>query len=395
MSINLVNKLCDIFKSSLIFEKEQNSIEKYVGDNDIAPVLSLMQYLSIYCLKNNIGDLKLSQNILDMLKKKVLDPFKGTITITFGDVAETHVGMKKIGQMSKVGFDYEDLVRAQTFFKENGCDTFIIHLNDFLPKECEDPEEQIYLDIAKTDPKFQAWILVVRNGIKCLTKDIPNDTLLTELLLFKWDDKYYNERKGVIQNKNARHNLNFSEKGENADLSKGIGTVIEYNNVPILSKLRKRIKKVFGEKANNLNAEGNLYYKKDKTGIGYHGDTERRKVIACRLGGSIPIAWNWYYNDMPRGKNIRVMLNSGDVYCMSEKSVGMDWRPNVKQNIRKKRYVLRHAAGASSYLKSNSNPLKSDKLWVRNQRIDDNNPDITIGDVFFKENKKDEWDKGM
>jgi len=58
---------------------------------------------------------------------------------------------------------------------------------------------------------------------------------------------------------------------------------------PILYDLKKSLVNAFGESAKNLKCEGNMYYKPAKTGIGYHGDTERRKVIGVRLGHPMTI----------------------------------------------------------------------------------------------------------
>ena len=52
--------------------------------------------------------------------------------------------------------------------------------------------------------------------------------------------------------------------------------------------------------------------------------------------------WQWFKDGMPIGKAIDVKLNSGDVYIMSEKAVGADWK-------KKSRYTLRHSAGAKKY----------------------------------------------
>jgi len=57
----------------------------------------------------------------------------------------------------------------------------------------------------------------------------------------------------------------------------------------------------------------------------------------------------WYFNDRPRGHNVSFQLHPGDIYCMSEKTVGTDWRPNIEKGWQKKRYTLRHAAGAPEY----------------------------------------------
>lgn len=94
-------------------------------------------------------------------------------------------------------------------------------------------------------------------------------------------------------------------------------------------------------------AEGNLYQDggvKD-TGVGYHGDAERRMVIAIRTGNNtMPLHYQWFYKSRPMGKNFSVDIAPGDLYVMSEKAVGTDWR---KKNI----LTLRHASGAVKYTK--------------------------------------------
>ena len=121
----------------------------------------------------------------------------------------------------------------------------------------------------------------------------------------------------------------------------------------------------FGKKAKTLQAEGNKYFNKKKTGIGYHGDTERRKVIAWRLGegdygdprATMPIHWQWYINSKPVGQNMKFMINGGDIYVMSEKATGQDWKKKIRSvasscpsSCRKEPLpTLRHAAGSVKY----------------------------------------------
>jgi hypothetical protein len=95
-------------------------------------------------------------------------------------------------------------------------------------------------------------------------------------------------------------------------------------------------------KADGLVCEGNLYDDPLRNGIGYHGDTERRKVIALRLGEEMPMHWQWYHRSKPVGEPFQFMLGGGDLYIMSEKAVGNDWRSSSL-------YTLRHAAGAERY----------------------------------------------
>ena len=94
----------------------------------------------------------------------------------------------------------------------------------------------------------------------------------------------------------------------------------------------------------NLECEGNKYTNIHKNGIGWHGDAERKKVIALRLGESMPICFNWFKNSKPLGNIFTSRINSGDVYIMSEKTTGHDWRKRLI-------YTLRHSAGADKYIK--------------------------------------------
>ena len=75
--------------------------------------------------------------------------------------------------------------------------------------------------------------------------------------------------------------------------------------------------------------EGNRYYNLKKTGIGFHGDTERVVVICISIGcDNYPMRWQWFKAGMPVGEpHWHVILNCGDVYIMSEKAVGhAEWK---------------------------------------------------------------------
>ena len=116
------------------------------------------------------------------------------------------------------------------------------------------------------------------------------------------------------------------------------GTIISFEFTPILNKWRNSLGIIFGHKAENLESEGNYYYDPNKCGIGFHGDSERKKVIACSLGISRPLHWQWYHKSKPIGDRIKFTINNGDMYIMSEKTTGYDWKSRNKK-------TLRHAAG--------------------------------------------------
>lgn len=252
---------------------------------------------------------------------------KQTFTLTFGDQAENHAGMQIIGELSKEGFTLKDLFQAKKYFKNQNsnlvCD--IYDLRSIL----EDNQIKEY-NIEK------AFILIVRNGLDGLLSPSTSEDFYNEQYKLEKDKKAL--MKGRVVNKKARYNLCFSENNQEPDYEKGQGRIIAFNDVPLLNKLRLKWNEVIGEKGKNLVAEGNYYYDVDNCFINFHGDTERTKVIAVRVGESFPLYYQWYYKTNPIGDRIEFNLNNGDIYFMSEKAVGRDWK---KRNI----FTLRHAAG--------------------------------------------------
>jgi len=244
-------------------------------------------------------------NFVDTVKRS--KEYKDTITVTFGDQAENHVGMQKLGKLADKGFSVEDLDTINKKLKEANVKTEYIILGD------------------------EAAILIIKNDMLKLS-----DKLYEELSVLDFDKKAL--MYGRVVNKKARYNLCFADMSQEPDYDKGKGRVINFEDLPILSKVRKILPDIFGRKAKNLVAEGNYYYDINKTYIGYHGDTERKKVIALRLGHKFPLYFQWYLNGEKVGERIDIMLEHGDVYIMSEKATGNDWKS-------KKKMTLRHAAG--------------------------------------------------
>ena len=117
----------------------------------------------------------------------------------------------------------------------------------------------------------------------------------------------------------------------------------KYNYEKSNRKNKKLMTIVDGKKIHFGNPSYQQYF--DKTGIWKsldHGDKERRKVIALRLGESMPMSWQWYHRSEQVGEPFSFVFRSGDLYLMSERAVGNDWR---KSSL----YTMRHAAGAEKY----------------------------------------------
>ena len=257
-----------------------------------------------------------------------MSKIKETITLTFGDCAENHNGMQKIGTQVKTGFTLEDLMNTKTYFESNSIQCNLFDLSTIKPKNILQQEQII------TFPK--AYLLVARNAITN-TKELYNEQC-----------KFVRDKQalmyGRVVNKHARHNLCFSDFDQEADFTNGKGTVINFNKLPLLQQIRNQLPIITNttntKKTINLQCEANYYYDITKTYIGFHGDSERRIVIGLRLGETFPLHYQWYKNSEKQSDLFTINLNDGDMYFMSEKAVGYDWKQKAN-NI----YTLRHAAG--------------------------------------------------
>ena len=240
-----------------------------------------------------------------------------TISLTFGDAGENHIGMEMIGELSPSGIS---------------CD----ELKDLV---------QVFEDATFHDFGMDAGILIIRN----ILNDDMHKKIFEEVNSQEWDSKYYDRRRKRVLNKHARANimiLDNIEQEPDYENAKGRivdGTKLEHFN-DFKIRLIDTLRDVIGNKVNNLICEGNKYTDNTKNGIGFHGDAERRIVIALRLGASMPMHWQWFQNSEPIHERFEFNINGGDMYIMSDKAVGYDWRKRLIP-------TLRHAAGASKYLK--------------------------------------------
>lgn len=210
-----------------------------------------------------------------------------TVTITYGDQAENHAGMQIIGKFSDVGFNLETLKNAQERFESKG-----------------GIAELIDLKAAAKDQKIgesaeDAYILVLRKGVDVILESdflimptapapapVPApapcsestgkspvcgkaDDFLAEQLGLDHDTKAF--MYGKVVNKQARHNLCFSESAQEPEYEQKKGRIVAYKDAPILDTVRKNLVALIGPLAENLVAEGNYYYDVSKCGIGFHG----------------------------------------------------------------------------------------------------------------------------
>lgn len=251
---------------------------------------------------------------------KMNAPTKRTYTITYGDVAENHVGMQKIGVLHDRGYSVEKLVEVQQKLTSMNVVTEMIDLNENCGFE------------------IPAKVLVIRGGAQFVLGEETTEGLIQENDVLTLDKTA--KMRGKVVNKRARYNLCFGDEDQEPDIENGKGTIVSWSRVPRMSRIRQFISELTEDVL--LKGEGNYYYDIEKCGIGFHGDSERRKVFAVRMGEKMPLFFKWYQNSLPIGEPIKVELNDGDMYMMSEKAVGFDWKKRKVQ-------TLRHSTGCEKY----------------------------------------------
>ncbi len=242
-----------------------------------------------------------------------------TFTLTFCETAENHKGMQMIGELAPRGLSLSELETAQAYFKSRGVASELVHLNALTEKARD------------ADP---AYVLFVPGGVRTM---VDPDELYAEQAALKKDAHAF--MYGRVVNKKARHNLCFADFSQAPDYADKKGTVVNFEDVPLTQTVRRELARILPDNPHyqNLLCEGNYYYDPSTTFIGFHGDVERRLVTALRLGADFNIHYQWYDHSEPVGPLFTRMLHHGDIYFMSEKAVGFDWRHSSKM-------TLRHAA---------------------------------------------------
>ena len=282
--------------------------------------------------------------------------FTERISLTMAPGGENHRGNQLIGRMpvKGEGFKHRDIDLMADQMRQLGLDVEVLNLNELSGNAT----------IKELGDEDQGRVLIVRNWASKET----TARIYDECTADHWDSKYLDPNKyrteivdgeekrirGKVMNKLARTNLCYvAGMTQEPEYIEGKGRIVDLNEKPTLNGevglLRKELKQAL-ERGNSESkveinvVEGNRYYDLKKTGIGFHGDTERVVVICLTIGGgdNYPMRFNWFKGNMPVGNSIDLRLNDGDLYIMSEKAVGADWKLSGK-------YTLRHSAGCDKY----------------------------------------------
>ena len=238
-----------------------------------------------------------------------------SISITFGDVSVNHYNNQKNGTLAKLGYSIEDLEFLKNKFEKKQIECELIRLDEVVEKD------------------LGAGILIIRDGLKYF--DINHDELFNELVNLEWDKKYLCPRRRRVLNKRARYNLCFSAKSQEPEYEQGKGRIYAFDDLKNLNKLRNDLGD-FGDEFKELEAEGNLYFSK-KCYISLHCDNERAKVYCIKLGRSMNLNFNLFYNKEKKFEEFKFLLNGGDMYVLTETAKGKDSR-------KKNTFYLKHAA---------------------------------------------------
>ena len=294
-------------------------------------------------------------------------------SLTCAPGGENNRGMEIIGRMpiKGEGFTAEDIEGLGPYFQklmaqpvqEQGekCKLRFASVLDLNVLSLDDVVD----DLPDED---QARVLILRDwATKTAGAHGWTKTVYRELASRRWDAEYLDPNKyrteikdgeevrvrGRPMTKRARTNLCFvAGREQEPAVLEGKGSIYDLKKMGALFTGVEKIKEQIttglieiGSKTKvEINVvEGNRYYNLKNTGIGFHGDTERVVVICISIGcDNYPMRWQWFKDGMPVGKSIDITLNCGDVYIMSEKAVGADWKLRSK-------YTLRHSAGAEKY----------------------------------------------
>lgn len=244
----------------------------------------------------------------------VFDDTESTWTITFSESVENHAGMQQIGKDIEKGLSIEDLDSISAFF--HGFKIENINLNTLLS------------DVENSESAEEASILIVRKGISRFFSDDDLGEFIREVksTQFLVDKKAF--MRGRVVNKNARYNLCYADKHQKANYEQKMGTVLSFKSQPYTSILRNGLFDIeyINKKMDVMYAELNYYYDVKKCGIGFHGDSERKVVVGVRVGKSMNLQYQWFMDSKSVGKREEIVLHEGDIYFMSQKATGNDWK---------------------------------------------------------------------
>ena len=309
-------------------------------------------------------------------------------SLTCAPGGENHAGMEIIGinPVKGEGLTAFDMEGLQPYLKNledvNADKVILLNLNEMSNVGI----------IKEKEVDDQARVLILKDWVQDVIGSEATENIYEEIAADAWDAEYLDPNKyrteivdgvetrirGKRMNKLARTNLCYvQDREQEPAVFEGKGRIVDLKKKNVLNQAVDKLKQQISDGLVSIGSktkveinvvEGNRYYNLKKTGIGFHGDTERVIVICITIGGGgdYPMRWQWFKDGMPIGKHIDIKLNDGDVYIMSEKAVGSDWKLSSL-------YTLRHSAGAEKYRSltrwEKRRPAYEEKLRLRAEKL--------------------------
>jgi hypothetical protein len=177
--------------------------------------------------------------------------------LTLGEQSEAHTGGRIYGKGLAVrGYSVDELCAFRDALGEQA---LVVNLTDAL-------------SAAAPRAGNEAAVLHIKGGIALLSGVATfADEMLHEQQAHSYDTRFWDPRSGQVRNKRARYSIVFGEESSAPSADFKQSSVIAYRDVPRFQQLRALLPTFFGEKAANLESEGNHYYHKN-AGISFHGD---------------------------------------------------------------------------------------------------------------------------
>ena len=282
------------------------------------------------------------------------------VTMTFAEAGENEAGMELIGATGgeEVALTVPELEALCARFKAEGRDARVFRF-DQLANQGPDGE------VCPTLP-HAAFLLV--KGV--VAQDVC-DRIEEDLWAMPIDTMalFGMGKRRAVMNKHGRHNNVLTDRGTRPpaiaskdDYADGKGSVVDIDAYPEIVAVRDWVQEVTGRSLPV--AENNYYYEISKrTGIGWHGDRERRITVYARFGRAsprMPLRIQWFYNRQPYGPVFEFVVDQGDLLFMSKKANGKDWMDTTASGTFK-RWTMRHATGAK--LSEPKDPERAGHIW--------------------------------
>ena len=353
-------------------------------------------------VKGSKGKIKVNlkqAKLYDITKSVVQRMAEERFSLTCAPGGENHAGMEIIGRMpvKGEGFTAQDIEGLGTHFGWGmGKSVQVLDLNALSG----------VAEIVGLETGDQGRVLLLRNWVQTAFEATTVQDIYRELAADAWDAEYLDRNKyrteiidgvetkvrGKRMNKRARTNLCYvAGREQEPDVWQGKGRIVDLKKKIALNQAVERLRSAIASGLIAIDSkskveinvvEGNRYYNLKNTGIGFHGDTERVVVICISIGcDNYPMRWQWFKDGMPVGAPIDIRLNCGDVYIMSEKAVGSDWKLRSL-------YTLRHAAGSEKYTNlsrwEKRRPAYEAKLKVKEEKRQ-----RKVAEMFAKQAAKD------